>query len=211
MGKLYLLLVLAILTSSINGYSQKDLKKKKIKNNNIIETFHVLKDTPSIRSGSYKKIVDGTICERGQFHNNLKTGIWIYSQGNHIEFKYDFDNNLYIVPTPFRKDKDFVVLNENRNACYFGSSIEFLHIIATNLRYPQESIKNKKIGRVYISITIDNNGRAISYNIEKSVSALIDREALRVVKLIPNNWICALENGKAVTRNVLVPINFYLE
>ena len=61
-------------------------------------------------------------------------------------------------------------------------------------------------GRVVVSFTIERDGSVTDAKVVKSLHPLFDKEALRVVNLMPK-WSPAKENGetKKVTYNLPIP------
>jgi TonB family protein len=80
---------------------------------------------------------------------------------------------------------------------------EFLQ---THLVYPKTDLMTKKQGKVEISFTTNEEGKVISYEIISSVSTEIDKEAIRLFKLIL--WQPALNSGIAVEGSDIFCINF---
>ena len=58
------------------------------------------------------------------------------------------------------------------------------NFLLENLRYPKMAIKDKIEGRIYIKFWIDTAGYTHNHRIIKGVREDLDREALRVAKLI---------------------------
>ena len=83
---------------------------------------------------------------------------------------------------------------------------EFLRM---HLVYPPSDLTNKKQGKVEISFTTDTQGKVISQKIVSSVSPEIDKEALRLFKLII--WQPALQSGIAIVGSDIFSINFNIK
>ena len=62
--------------------------------------------------------------------------------------------------------------------------IELIKNIATNIIYPETAIQDKIEGRVVVTFWIETDGSTSGHKITKSVREDLDKEALRVVKLI---------------------------
>jgi len=90
-----------------------------------------------------------------------------------------------------------------------GGNVAMIRFIVNNIRYPEQAIKNNITGIVYVRFCIKKDGSIIMVEIQKGVNALLDTEAIRVVKSMPN-W----KPGKLRNKNVNVmyslPINFNL-
>lgn len=81
--------------------------------------------------------------------------------------------------------------------------------LKNNLKYPEKAIANKEQGRVFIAFIVEKDGSISNAKVSKSVSPLLDAEALRVIKSMPA-WIPGKQRGQAVRVAFSVPINFNL-
>lgn len=103
-----------------------------------------------------------------------------------------------------------IVMAAEQNAEYKGGQEAMIKFLSENIRYPEEARKAKTAGTVYVAFTIDKNGKVTNATIKKSVSELLDAEALRVVQLMPG-WIPAKQNGQPVESEMILPIKFALD
>lgn len=87
-----------------------------------------------------------------------------------------------------------------------GGMDALIKYMVTNVKYPKET---KKEGKVHISFIIDEKGKVTNAEILKSVDAVLDKEALRVVKAMPN-WTPGKDKGKNVKVKMTLPISFKL-
>ena len=78
-----------------------------------------------------------------------------------------------------------------------------------NIKYPKEAEKKGIEGTVYIKFLVETNGSLSSFAVEKGVDELLDKEALRVVKMMPD-WIPGKKDGKPVKTEMTLPITFKL-
>lgn len=77
------------------------------------------------------------------------------------------------------KEKKFLALPK-----YPGGNNAFRKFIEDNLKYPEEAIKNKIEGIVYVSCTVNDNGDVIEAIITKGIGYKCNEEALRLVKML---------------------------
>ncbi len=87
----------------------------------------------------------------------------------------------------------------------YGGAGAWAKFLQKNLRYPDTDIQ----GRVVISFIIERDGKLTDLNIVKGVDNLLDREALRVLKLAPA-WKPGQQNGKPVRVKYTIPIVFQM-
>ena len=194
------LLTIFIVLVTLCCFSQNNLQKVTKKNGVKKEVFFVLKNSPEIKQGEYKKYLDKKIVLSGEFTNNKVSGIWTYYNNDESVFlKFNFDNDSTIFCSQ---------TNLSRSIAYFGDNNEVTSIIMLNMMYPDEAILNGEKGTVLVNIFINKFGDISDYKISKSISPLLDNEAIRVTKLIPEKWLPAIWNGKPIDSKITVPITF---
>jgi protein TonB len=93
-----------------------------------------------------------------------------------------------------------------------GGQAELFNFINSKLKYPKDAKRNGIEGKVVISFVVERDGRVKpeSIKIEQSVYPSLDKEAIRVVKLMPN-WIPANHKGRNVRAKTGFPIAFALQ
>ncbi|QIX61298.1 energy transducer TonB [Hymenobacter sp. BT18] len=79
-------------------------------------------------------------------------------------------------------------------------------IIRQNNHYPVgiDSIK----GKVFVSFTINEQGRVVKPVITKGLHPKLDAEALRLVQLLDGEWTAGSQNGRPVPVQFTLPITF---
>lgn len=75
-------------------------------------------------------------------------------------------------------------------------------------KHPDEALKKKEAGAVYVVFTVDTLGNIVRPRVATSVSPSLDREALRIVRKMPK-WIPAKEGNKKINMDFTVIIRFY--
>lgn len=81
--------------------------------------------------------------------------------------------------------------------------------VAKHVRYPEAARLLKKEGRVIISALVDTKGNLSQYKVMMSDDPQFDKEALRVVKLMPR--FVPEGTGKVVAGTVEIPVMFRLK
>ena len=93
---------------------------------------------------------------------------------------------------------------------YFPGGLKAMKaFIAKQVRYPKAARMLKKEGRVIISAQVDTKGILSNYKVKTSDDPLFDKEALRVVKLMPR--FVPDGEGKVVSGSVEIPVMFRLK
>ena len=90
-----------------------------------------------------------------------------------------------------------------------GGQSAMMKFIADSLRYPSVACENRIEGRVIVKFVVDCEGNILNPLVVRSVDPLLDREAIRLVKLMPK-WTPSTQNGKPVNVICLVPVIFKL-
>ena len=91
-----------------------------------------------------------------------------------------------------------------------GGSQKLKEFIEENLRYPKELEETCVQGRVIVRFIVERNGKLSNVKVVKSVHPVLDKEALRIVKLMPR-WIPGRQNGITVRVKFYIPIIFRLK
>ena len=76
-----------------------------------------------------------------------------------------------------------------------GGITEFMKWLTKNLRYPEQARSNKIQGKVVVSFIVNKDGSISSPTVQKSVDPLLDREALRVIRMMPH-WKPGIMDSK---------------
>ena len=93
---------------------------------------------------------------------------------------------------------------------YTGGTAELMKYLSQNLKYPKESEAAGEQGRVIVTFVVETDGRTTDARVVKSVSPLLDAEALRVVQAMPT-WKPGMQSGEAVRVKYTVPVTFKLQ
>ena len=94
-----------------------------------------------------------------------------------------------------------------RMPCFPGGNQKMQDFIEKNLQYPKECAEKGLQGRVIIDFVVERNGTLTNTRVVKSVSPALDKEALRIVKLMPK-WIPGRQSYKEVRVKYIIPITF---
>ncbi len=88
-----------------------------------------------------------------------------------------------------------------------GGEEALMNFLSKNTKYPQISKENDSEGVVYIEFIVDKNGEVKNAKIKRGVDDYIDKEALRVVNLMPK-WKPGSQRGKNVDVSYILPFRF---
>jgi len=93
---------------------------------------------------------------------------------------------------------------------YPGGEAALRQFLASNVKYPDDAVKSGTQGKVFVKFVVNKDGKVVNPKIARSVSPSIDKEALRVVSIMPN-WTPGKQSGKNVAVEYTVPIFFKLK
>lgn len=91
-----------------------------------------------------------------------------------------------------------------------GGEDELIRFIGDNLRYPAVAQEMGIEGRVTVRFVVSKNGEVGSVEIIRPLDPSCDKEAARVVKMMPK-WIPGRQNGRSVPVYYTIPIVFRLQ
>lgn len=169
------------------------------------------------------------------YHENVKEGeSFSYDTVSHFNYKVYFKNGKltdtltgYYPSGAVRRTEKYLKDTLISGHCYDekGNEVDYFPIqvmpyfpggeealmtfIKRQIKYPEVERADNIGGRVLVSFIVDNNGTINSIGIKKGVTPAIDREALRVVGLLPPFKPGTLENSP-VRVKYLLPIMFNL-
>lgn len=92
-----------------------------------------------------------------------------------------------------------------------GGQDSLLTFLSANVKYPKELGNAHISGRVVVQIVVDTDGAITDVDVVRtSGEPLLDKEAMRLVKIMPN-WIPGQNEGMPVRVRFAIPINFKLQ
>lgn len=94
-----------------------------------------------------------------------------------------------------------------KKAEFPGGHKKLMEYLRENIKYPEQALAKSIVGRVFVKFTIKKDGSIDDIKVIRSADPLLDEEAIRVVKNMPN-WIPAQMRGKDVSSTYTLPILF---
>jgi TonB family protein len=110
-------------------------------------------------------------------------------------------------PEPYVNGKVYDYVEDDPQ--YPGGMEVMNEYIANSIQYPDEALKKREQGIVYVKFVVGADGVVKNVGVRKGVSTALDNEAERVVSGMPK-WIPGEQNGEKVAVNFTVPIRFIL-
>ena len=112
-----------------------------------------------------------------------------------------------ITKKPAEEGEIFQVVEEQ--PMFPGGMQEMMKFLQQNIKYPKEAQEQGKQGRVIVQFVVNKDGSIVNDSIVRSVDPLLDAEALRVVRSMPN-WTPGKQKGKPVRVRFTLPVTFHL-
>lgn len=91
-----------------------------------------------------------------------------------------------------------------------GGEEGLVKFLKDHIQYPPEAVKNNIQGRVVLQFVVEKTGRVGTVKVVRSVDESLDREAVRVVKSLPDFVPGSLDDGRTVNVWYTLPVNFRL-
>lgn len=90
-----------------------------------------------------------------------------------------------------------------------GGMAAFMKWLTQNLHYPPAAKEQKQQGTVVVSFVVNADGTVSNARLVKPKHVLLDREAMRVLRMMPD-WKPGQDHGKPCRTLVCIPIVFQL-
>ncbi len=131
----------------------------------------------------------------------------------------DFDKGTDDISV-VREHKEEIIVEEKKEEKVFtaveqmpqfpGGDAELMKYISTHIKYPTMAMENNIQGRVVVQFVVTKTGKVGEVKVVRSKDPDLDKEAVRVVKTLPN-FIPGKMNGQAVNVWYTLPIQFKLQ
>ena len=159
----------------------------------------------------------GIVLSKKTYTEDKKTGVWDFNKNDGTtDWQYDFTNDSCInkpKETPYSylsSNGEWINGKADKDLLWLRSASEFQYYLTRNIRYPADAIDRNRQGKVFVEITIDENGNATDFSVPAKVYPSLDAEAIRVVKFFHPEFLPAEKDGKKVRSKVRVAIQFGL-
>lgn len=166
------------------------LVKDYYKNGNIQMKGFYKSVEPEIKHGKFTWYYpNGRISQKSFFQDDSlkRTNAW---NANSLSTKYPFLADVYIKGT---------YTKPNIEPQFPGGETELKKFIKANQKDSKILTDQKISGTVVLNFKISSKGKINSIKIEKSLNSILDNEAVRVLKIMPN-WFPGYENGVEVQK-----------
>ncbi len=154
---------------------------------------------------------DGSISSHGYSKFDSRIGDWIIYDNNGKDSSIsEYKDGLVIAKKGLSIPSERIFVLTDIMPEYQGGVHEMMSFIGRKINYPKEARKNAWEGKTYVRIIIDARGKVINPKVIKSSGyEVLDKEAIRVVELMPF-WKPGKQDHKTVPVEVNLPFNFSL-
>lgn len=91
-----------------------------------------------------------------------------------------------------------------------GGDAECMKFLSKNIKYPTIAQENGIQGRVILQFVVNKDGSIVDVTVARSVDPYLDKEAVRVVNMMPK-WTPGKQRGKPVRVKYTLPVMFRLQ
>ena len=119
------------------------------------------------------------------------------------------DSTILLYSNLKTSDKEIHAILEERPK-YPSGMDEVVKYIQTHIQYPPTAVYKKIEGKVWIESVIDRDGKVVQPKVAYSVHPLLDQEALRIIKMMPD-WRPGKLNGETVKVKYVFPVTFRIK
>lgn len=152
---------------------------------------------------------NGLVQATEQFANNQRHGqLLTYYPDGTLRRREEYQNGKQVKAECFAANGkpvgyfDYLQFPE-----YRGGLANLLATIQTSTRYPKEALRAQQEGKVLVDFVVNSKGAIQDTHIKKSVSPLLDQEALRVVNSL-RGWTPARLDGEPTDVVFTLPVTF---
>ena len=149
-----------------------------------------------------------TQTEEGGYKDGIKDGIWKgSSSASATSYVETYEMGKLLGGESIRDGVKYSYTTEGNPPSFKGGIKKFYEYVGYATRYPSDAAKEKISGTVYLSFTVEKDGRTSEVKIDRSVFSSIDEEARRVVLSSPK-WIPGTMRGVPVRVRYSIPLKF---
>ena len=120
-----------------------------------------------------------------------------------------FDPTWVTVEKPV-VEKDIPIMGAEHMPEFEGGAAGIFKYLNENVKYPKMAKENKIHGTVHLKFVVGKKGKIRNIEVLRGVNKLLDDEAIRVLKEMPD-WTPGTQRGRPVSVYYTLPIKFTLK
>ena len=109
--------------------------------------------------------------------------------------------------TPRAEEQGEIFMVVEEQPMFPGGMEELMKYLQKEIKYPQEAIDKGIGGKVIVQFVVNTDGSICNDSVVKSVDPILDAEAIRVVRSMPN-WTPGKQRGEPVRVRFTMPVAF---
>ena len=113
-------------------------------------------------------------------------------------------------PEPPKQEKVYSMADVEQQPQFPGGDAALYSFVQSHLNYPAMAIENGVQGRVTVRFKVDKTGKVTNVTVARGKDPDLDKEAVRVVKMLPN-FVPGRMNGQPVAVWYTLPVQFKLK
>lgn len=168
----------------------------------MLPVKRIEKPKPKPQKNNHKPISEIEIITNNKETNNISEKCRLENADN-IKIEYPEINKIEV------SDPKITYNRVEKMPEFEGGIKELQKFIVKNIRYPQKALENDVQGRVYVKFLVTRTGKIDCVKVVKKVHKLLDKEAVRLVKTMPD-WKPGTKFNQPVNVWQIIPVVFVI-
>lgn len=102
-----------------------------------------------------------------------------------------------------------IFISVEKMPAFPGGVQKFADYLKTNLKYPDQALRNNVQGKVFVQFIVEKDGSLTDIKVIRAIGDGCDEEAVRLIKASPK-WNPGMQNGEPVRVYYTLPVIFEL-
>jgi hypothetical protein len=161
-----------------------------------------------------------TLLARHFYKEGVRVGIWeFYTLKGVLSWTYNFNTSAatYLLENTQDgyyayqgNDGTWIKQQPDRKTLFLSSDDQWKDFLVNHLKFPESAAQTRIQGKVQIRVYVDEQGKAVKYEIGNHLDPLLEKEALRVTKLYDPEFVPAEQNKKNLKSIYILKVSFLL-
>jgi len=154
---------------------------------------------------------EGTLTYEAEYVNNKMNGIFkTYWDNGNLKRSDRYENDQFVSGNCFSSTgKDTAYFPYEQRPVYPGGTAELSKYVSNAVKYPADARRKEIQGRVMVQFSVNEEGKLGDFKVTQNVEPMLDAEALRVIKNMPD-WQPGKIDGKPAKFLYALPVIFML-
>ena len=154
---------------------------------------------------------EGILTSEAEYVNNKLNGSFkTYWENGKLKRSDRYENDQFVSGNCFSSTgKDTSYFPYEQRPVYPGGTAEISKYVSNAVKYPAEARRKEIQGRVMVQFSVNEDGKLGDFKVTQKVEPMLDEEALRVIKNMPD-WQPGKIDGKPAKFLYALPVIFML-